>query len=70
MARLLKLNGSLRFRDSETDPEVENSDEVKKPMESIGKRDTEGLSPFQRAKMRTCDCFLSSEIMPTAKGAN
>ncbi len=70
MAKLIRLRGQLRFRDSTPDPRTEQSEEVKDTIDAIVPRTSGGLTPFQRVKNGTGEFFLADEAIPSRNAVN
>ena len=63
MARNVKTQGSLRFRDSQTESRTERADRKTDTILSVTAQQSRDLPPFQRVKLGT-DCFLAVEVIP------
>jgi len=68
MARLIKLEGLLHFRDSKSETQVEQQNEDRDLNESP--EQTREFPPFQRVKKGAGDFFLASEVIPEPQYVN
>jgi len=70
MARVKRLNGLLRSRDSKPETRTERREEIPDTQDRIVPKTTRELSPFQRVKQAAGDCFLAAEMIPARNPAN
>lgn len=68
MARLIKLEGLLHFRDSKSETQTEQQDNDRDLLESPEQR--REFPPFQRVKQGAGDFFLASGVIPEPQYVN
>jgi len=69
MARVKKQPGSLRFRESKSDPRTERPEPKTDTAPRASSRSQSEMSPFQRVKRGT-ECFLALELIPLKSTVN
>jgi hypothetical protein len=69
MARDKKLPGSLRKRESKSDPQTERTEIKTDTVPRAQSREKSEMPPFQRVRLGT-DCFLALGIVPLMTNVN
>ena len=70
MAKLVKLQGLLRFQDSETEPRTKKAKRTQESLHAMRTEPCHKLSPFQRVKQGAGEMFLAADVVPDLKLAN
>ena len=70
MAKLVKLQGLLRFQDSDSEPRTKKAKRSQESLNVMRTEPSQKLSPFQRAKQGAGEMFLAAEVIPDLKLAN
>jgi len=70
MARLIRLEGLLRFQDSNREAQAEQHNGSAESVGRIAPKPRHDFPPFQRVKLGAGDMFLAAEAMPELHAVN
>jgi len=70
MARLIKLEGLLHFRDSKSETQAEQKESDRDLTRDVSPEQEREVSPFKRVKQASGDFFLAAGVIPEPQHIN